>query len=197
MSATIPIGADVGLSISGRPGTDDFGGDNCFEMHCFWIGVVQVPEDIAAAANEFEIAPLSVMQHLLLPNKIGLKLHTSREIMSAKKKQIPRFATDEEAERFVDTADLAEYDLTGGVPMDKCLLRFEQYSKDANINLRLPEAMLKALRDGASKKKIPTQRYIRIMLEKGLMAERAAGGPVAKSRRKAAVKPASTRRNVA
>ena len=117
--------------------------------------------------------------------------------MSAKKKQIPRFATDEEAERFVDTADLAEYDLTGGVPMDKWLLRYEQYSKDANINLRLPEAMLKALRDGASKKKIPTQRYIRNMLEKGLMAERAAGGPVAKSRRKAAVKPASTRRNVA
>ena len=62
-----------GLSISGRPGTDDFGGDNCFEMHCFWIGVAQVPEDIAAAANEFEIAPLSVMQHLLLPNKIGLE----------------------------------------------------------------------------------------------------------------------------
>ena len=68
--------------------------------------------------------------------------------------------------------------------MDKWLLRYEQYSKDANINLRLPEAMLKALRDGASKKKIPTQRYIRIMLEKGLMAERAAGGPVAKSRRR-------------
>ena len=42
-------------------------------MYCFWIGVVQVPEDIAAAANEFEIAPLSVMQHLLLPNKIGLE----------------------------------------------------------------------------------------------------------------------------
>jgi hypothetical protein len=30
-------------------------------MHCFWIGVAQVPEDIAAAANEFEIAPLSVI----------------------------------------------------------------------------------------------------------------------------------------
>ena len=117
--------------------------------------------------------------------------------MSAKKKQIPRFGTDEEAERFVDTANLAEYDLTGGVPVDKWLLRYEQYSKDANINLRLPEAMLNALSDGASKKKIPTQRYIRIMLEKGLMAERAAGGPVAKSRRKAAVKPTSTRRNVA
>ena len=39
--------------------------------------------------------------------------------------------------------------------MDKWLLRYEQYSKDANINLRLPEAMLKALRDGAFKKKIP------------------------------------------
>src|SRR5271156_5987853 len=116
--------------------------------------------------------------------------------MSAKKKQIPRFATDEEAERFIDSADLVEYDLTGGIPMDKWLLRYEQYSKDANINLRLPEAMLNALRDGASKKKIPTQRYIRMMLEKGLMAERAAGGAV-KSRRKAAVKPASTRRHVA
>jgi hypothetical protein len=56
--------------------------------------------------------------------------------MSAKKKQIPRFGTDEEAERFVDTADLAEYDLSGGVPMDKWLLLYEQYSKDANINLR-------------------------------------------------------------
>ena len=70
-------------------------------------------------------------------------------------------------------------------------------SKDANINLRLPEAMLNALRDGASKKKIPTQRYIRMMLEKGLMAEWTVGGVVVKSRRKAAVKPASTRRNVA
>ena len=30
------------------------------------------------------------------------------------KKTIPTFQSDEEAEKFVDTADLSEYDLSGG-----------------------------------------------------------------------------------
>ncbi|MCE7027927.1 CopG family antitoxin [Jiella avicenniae] len=34
-----------------------------------------------------------------------------------KLKQMPHFATDEEAERFVDEADLSEYDLSGFRPM--------------------------------------------------------------------------------
>ena len=34
-----------------------------------------------------------------------------------KLKQMPHFATDEEAERFVDEADLSEYDLSGFKPV--------------------------------------------------------------------------------
>lgn len=34
-----------------------------------------------------------------------------------KKKPLPHFTTDEDAERFVDQADLTEYDLTGGKNM--------------------------------------------------------------------------------
>lgn len=40
-------------------------------------------------------------------------------------KPFPRFATDEEAEHFVDTADLSEYDFSGFRPM-----RFEFEPKD-------------------------------------------------------------------
>jgi hypothetical protein len=34
-------------------------------------------------------------------------------------KKLPRFATDEEAIDFVATADLSEYDLSGGRPMSE------------------------------------------------------------------------------
>jgi len=33
------------------------------------------------------------------------------------KKKIPTFRTDKEAQDFVDTADLTEYDLSGGTPV--------------------------------------------------------------------------------
>jgi predicted DNA binding CopG/RHH family protein len=53
------------------------------------------------------------------------------------KKTIPSFKTDEEAEQFVDTADLSEYDLSGGE-----IVRFELKPKDKSVNLRLPEQLL-------------------------------------------------------
>ena len=90
------------------------------------------------------------------------------------KKKLPKFNTDEQAERFVDTADLSEYELTsGGMPMGKWLLLYEQYSKDANINLRLSEAMLNDLRARAAKARIPTQRFIRLVIEDYLRRARA------------------------
>jgi len=57
------------------------------------------------------------------------------------KKKIPTFRTDEEAERFVDTADLSEYDLSGGR-----LVRFEFEKKDTRFNMRLPESLLAAVK---------------------------------------------------
>ena len=79
------------------------------------------------------------------------------------KKQFPTLNSDEEAEEFVANADLTEYDLSGMVPM-----RFELKRKDKTVNLRLPETLLNAVRDRASKEDMPYQRFIRLALEKAL-----------------------------
>ncbi|HEY6287940.1 MAG TPA: CopG family antitoxin [Nitrospiraceae bacterium] len=60
------------------------------------------------------------------------------------KKRIPTFKSDEEAEAFVDAADLTEYDLSGAKPV-----RFEFQKKEARVNMRLPELLLEAIKDRA------------------------------------------------
>jgi predicted DNA binding CopG/RHH family protein len=79
------------------------------------------------------------------------------------KKAIPSFKTDEEAEQFVEEADLSEYDLSGGQ-----IVRFEVKPKDKSVNLRLPEQLLEAVRNRASRAGIPYQRFIRMALERAL-----------------------------
>jgi len=80
-----------------------------------------------------------------------------------KLKKLPTFRTDEEAERFVDEADLTEYDLSGGK-----LVRFELKPKDASINLRLPLPLLDAVRARAKRAGMPYQRFIRLALERAV-----------------------------
>ncbi|MEJ0098127.1 MAG: BrnA antitoxin family protein [Bauldia sp.] len=75
---------------------------------------------------------------------------------------MPSFKTDEEAEQFVATADLSEYDLSGEV------VRFEFEPKAARVNMRLPESLIKTLKERARKRGIPYQRYMREMIELGL-----------------------------
>ena len=75
-------------------------------------------------------------------------------------KKIPEFFTDEEAEHFVDTADLTEYDLSGFKPM-----HFELRKKDARINMRVPVTLLSAIKAKAEALGIPYQRLIRQSLE--------------------------------
>jgi predicted DNA binding CopG/RHH family protein len=79
------------------------------------------------------------------------------------KKTIPTFNTDQEAEHFVATADLSEYDLSGGH-----VVRFELRPKDKTVNLRLPGALLDTVRQQAEKAGIPYQRYLRMALEQAL-----------------------------
>jgi predicted DNA binding CopG/RHH family protein len=76
------------------------------------------------------------------------------------KKRIPNFKTDAEAERFVETTDLSDYDLAGAKPV-----RFEFEKKDARINMRLPQGLVAALKERAKQRGIPYQRYIREALE--------------------------------
>ena len=82
--------------------------------------------------------------------------------MSAKKtlKPFPSFKSDEEAERFVDQADLTEFDLSGFKPAS-----FEFARKSAQVNLRVPQSLLDAVREKAKSRSIPFTRYIRMLME--------------------------------
>jgi predicted DNA binding CopG/RHH family protein len=79
------------------------------------------------------------------------------------KKKIPAFRTDQAAEKFVATADLTKYDLSGARPV-----RFEFEKKEARVNMRIPEPLLAAVRTRASERGIPYQRFIREVLERAV-----------------------------
>lgn len=80
-----------------------------------------------------------------------------------KGKKLPQMHSDEDAERFVDEADLTEYDLSGGKT-----LRFEFEKKTTQINMRMPEQLVSAIKAKATARGIPYQRLIRETLEKSL-----------------------------
>ena len=82
------------------------------------------------------------------------------------KKPIPTFDTDKEAEDFVDTADLSQYDLSGGQ-----VVRFELKRKDRPVTLRLPSELLDAVRARAERAGVPYQRFIRLALERALQEQ--------------------------
>ena len=76
------------------------------------------------------------------------------------KKKIPTFKTDAEAERFVDTADLSKYDLSDLKPA-----RFGFDQKSVQLNMRVPQALLDAVKRRSAMRGIPYTRFIRESLE--------------------------------
>jgi predicted DNA binding CopG/RHH family protein len=76
------------------------------------------------------------------------------------KKKLPKLHSDEEAEEFVATADLTEYDLSG-----LRTVRFEFQPKTDRVNMRLPKPLLDAVKASARKAGVPYQRFIRQVLE--------------------------------
>ncbi|KPF71148.1 hypothetical protein IP69_07525 [Bosea sp. AAP35] len=81
-------------------------------------------------------------------------------------KPFPVFATDQEAEDFVDHADLTEYDLSSFEPV-----RFEFKAKTATISMRVPQDLLDAVKSRAGREGIPYQSFIRRTLENALARE--------------------------
>ena len=79
------------------------------------------------------------------------------------KKKIPIFKTDKEAEQFVDTADLSNYDLSGLTPV-----KFEFEKKSAQLNMRVPKALLEAVKQRSAVRGIPYTRFIREAVESAL-----------------------------
>jgi predicted DNA binding CopG/RHH family protein len=80
--------------------------------------------------------------------------------MKVKSKTMPSLKSDAQAEQFVATADLSQYDLSGFKPM-----RFEYEPKVAALNMRIPQNLLDAVKVKAKAKGIPYTRYIRLLLE--------------------------------
>lgn len=79
------------------------------------------------------------------------------------KKPMPSLPSDDAAETFVATSNLADYDLSGFKPMT-----FELEPKSAALNMRLPEKLLSALKARAKEAGIPYTRYVRMILERAV-----------------------------
>ena len=83
------------------------------------------------------------------------------------KKKLPRLRSDKAAEDFVARSDLTRYDLSG-----MRFVRFEMQPKSGRVNMRLPKALLSAVKDTASHEGIPYQRFIRQALEHAVTTAR-------------------------
>jgi predicted DNA binding CopG/RHH family protein len=83
------------------------------------------------------------------------------------KKPLPKLKSDKEAEDFVATSDLTDYDLSG-----MRMMRFEFEPKSERINLRLPRPLLDAVKATAAKAGLPYQRFIRQALETAVQPRR-------------------------
>ena len=77
-------------------------------------------------------------------------------------KRVPEFKSDSEAEAFLEQ-DLSDLDFTQFKPM-----QFDVAKKEAALNIRLPAALLDAIRAKAKAKGIPYTRYVRTILENDL-----------------------------
>jgi predicted DNA binding CopG/RHH family protein len=80
------------------------------------------------------------------------------------KKTIPTFETDQQAQAFVDTANLSQYDLSGGTSV-----QFEFEAKSAHINMRVPQPLLDAVKERARVRGIPYTRFIRQLMEREVL----------------------------
>ncbi len=78
-------------------------------------------------------------------------------------KKIPGFKTNEEARRFVDVSDLTQYDLSGFKRV-----QFEFEPKSAQLNMRLPQSLLEAVKERAKARGIPYTRFVRETLEQAI-----------------------------
>ncbi len=75
-------------------------------------------------------------------------------------KPLPNPATDAEAERFIETANLTQYDLSA-----MKLHSFEFARKSKQVNMRFPEQLLDAVKAKAAERGMSYQRFIRQTLE--------------------------------
>ena len=81
------------------------------------------------------------------------------------KRKVPRMTTDEEVEAFLEQ-DLSDLDFSQFRPV-----KFEFQAKAARLNMRLPAALLDAVKARAKLRGVPYARYIREVLEQATAAK--------------------------
>jgi predicted DNA binding CopG/RHH family protein len=82
------------------------------------------------------------------------------------KRKVPKITSDEEAEHFLEQ-DLSDLDFSQFKPV-----KFEFDKKDARINMRVPGALLDAVKSRAQARGMPYQRFIREALEAAIARRR-------------------------
>jgi len=82
------------------------------------------------------------------------------------KKRVPKLKSDKEAETFLDQ------DLSGLDFSQFKRVHFEFEKKTARLNMRLPQALLDAVKKRATTRKIPYQRLIREALERAVASQK-------------------------
>src|SRR5688572_18926804 len=78
-------------------------------------------------------------------------------------KRVPRFRSDEEAERFLEQ-DLTDYIQRDAMPP----VRFELKPKDTSISLRLSQHLLQEVRSAAEHEGVSYQKFIRHAVEEAV-----------------------------
>jgi predicted DNA binding CopG/RHH family protein len=78
-------------------------------------------------------------------------------------KPIPDFATDEEAEAFIDNADLSEFDLSGFVPARFVL------ATDV-VSLHLPSQTVADVKEVADRQGVTADSFMRRAIEAALLS---------------------------
>jgi predicted DNA binding CopG/RHH family protein len=77
-------------------------------------------------------------------------------------RKVPKFKTDEEAEAFL-MQDLSDLDFSQFKQH-----HFEFEKKEAQVNMRVPESLLDAVKVRAKEKGIPYTRFIRMLMEQAV-----------------------------
>jgi predicted DNA binding CopG/RHH family protein len=80
-------------------------------------------------------------------------------------RKVPVLRTDEEAEAFL-MQDLSDLDFSQFKRM-----HFEFEKKEAQVNMRVPQPLLDAVKDRAKAQGIPYTRYIRMLMERDIAAK--------------------------
>ncbi|MBN9304988.1 MAG: hypothetical protein BGO82_10220 [Devosia sp. 67-54] len=80
-------------------------------------------------------------------------------------RKVPKFKTDEEAEAFL-MQDLSDLDLA---QFKRHHFEFEK--KEAQLNMRVPQPLLDAVKDRAKAQGMPYTRYIRMLMERDIAAK--------------------------